>query len=128
LGFTIEPRDVTEYEDQLRHLADLERLNADQIKTAKLALFFQYGIMLNTPYLFCPDFDFNQIVANDSELIWQKAAELMRAGDHQAMDRQIGVLAGFFRNRAWTQYINLDKYPFMKGAIEGVWEDYPDRP
>ena len=124
LGFTIEPRDDVEYEDQLRHLDDLDRLDADQIRIAKLALFAQYGIIYNTPYLLCPDFDFSQIVANDSKFIWQEAAELMRTGDRQAMDRRIRVLSEFFRNRAWTQYIDLDKYPFMKGAIEGIWEDY----
>lgn len=120
LGFTIEPRDAAEYEEQLRHLADLDRLNADQIKTAKLALYLQYSIMTNNPYLFCPDFRFNQIVANDWEFIWKEAAELMRTGDRQAMDRQIKILSEFFRNRAWTLFVNLDRYPFLKGAIEGI--------
>ncbi len=120
LGFTIEPRDAVEYDEQLRHIADLDRLNEDQIKTAKLSLFFQYGIMTNTPYLFCADFEFDQIVANDRKFVWREAAELMRTGDRQDMDRQISVLSEFFRNPAWTQFVNLERYPFLKGAIEGL--------
>ena len=120
LGFTIEPRDAAEYEDQLRHLTDLDRLNADQIRTARLTLFFQFGIMANTTYLFCPDFDFSQIVENDPKFIWREAVTLMRTSDRQAMDRQIKVLSEFFRNPAWIQLVNLDKYPFLKGAIEGI--------
>lgn len=124
LGFTIEPRDAAEYESQMRHLSELGRLNGEQIKTAKLALFFQYGIMLNTPYLFCPDFDYDQIVENNPEFIWKEAAELMGSGDRSGMDRQIQVLADFFKNRAWTQFVNLEKYPFLKGAVEAAREDY----
>lgn len=120
LGFTIEPCDVTEYEEQLRHLADLDRLNTDQIKTAKLALFLHFRVMTNNPYLFCPDFRFNQIVANDPEFIWKEVAELMRTCDRQAMDRQIKVLSEFFRTRDWTLFVDLDKFPFLKGAIEGI--------
>jgi hypothetical protein len=120
LGFTIEPRDAAEYEDQLRSLADLDRLNADQIKTAKLALFLNYSIMINNPYLFCPDFRFEQIVANDPTIVWRETAELMRTGDRQAMDHQIKVLSQFFKTRTWTLFVNLEGYPFLKGAIEGI--------
>lgn len=124
LGFTIEPRNAAEYEAQLRHLSDLGRLSKEQIKTAKLALFFQYGIMLNTTYPFCPDFDYSKIVENDPEFIWKEAADLMESGDRSEMHRQIQVLADFFNNRAWTQFVNLDKYPFLSGAIKEAKEEY----
>ncbi len=75
--------------------------------------------MLNNPYPFCPDFDFDRIVENDAEFIWNEAVRLMQNGDRQEMDRQVEILAEFFRNPVWTQFVNLDKYPYLKGAIEG---------
>lgn len=124
LGFTIEPKNELEYEDQMKNLANLPRLNEEQIKLAKLALFFQYGIMLNTTYLFCPDFDFSEIVKNSSKIIWEKAAENMEKNDQSAMHREVQKYANFFKNRAWTQFVDLDKYPFLQQAVKKKNEAY----
>lgn len=124
LGFTIEPKNTEEYKVQLRNLANLSRLNEEQVKTAKLALFFQYGIMLNTTYLFCPDFDYNKILENDPEFIWSKAAENMEKSDHSALNREVEKLAEFIKNRNWTQFVNLDKYPFLRGAVKTSNSNY----
>lgn len=120
LGFTIEPRNAVEYEYQLRHLTELGRLNAEQIKTAKLFLFFQFGIMADIPYLFCPEFDFSRVVESDPTFIWQEAAKYVLTADRKGMDRQVAALSDFFRNPAWIQLVDFDKYPFLKGAIEGT--------
>jgi len=115
-GFTVEPRDAAGYEEQLRHIQELGRLHENQIKMAKIVMFFQLSMMLGTPYLFCPYYDYRQIKEIRAQDLWQDAAELMRNGDRANMRRQVETLSDFVRNPSCTQYINLDKYGFMRGA------------
>lgn len=118
-GFTTEPQDAAEYEEQLRHIHELQRLNESQIKTAKIVMFFQLSMMQGAPYLFCPYYDYRQIKEIRADDLWQDAAELMKNGDKARMNRQVNTLSDFIRNPSYTQYINLEKYGFMRGAVYG---------
>lgn len=118
-GFTIEPQDVVEYEEQLRHIHELQRLNESQIKMAKIVMFFQLSMMQGAPYLFCPYYNYAQIKEIRADDLWQDAAELMKKGDKAKMKHQVSTLSDFIRNPSYTQYINLDKYGFMRGGVYG---------
>jgi len=120
-GFTIEPQDAAEYEEQLRHIHELPRLNENQVKAAKLVMFFQLGMMQGAPYTFCPYYDYRQIRGMYSLDLWGDAAELIRNGDKAEMQRQVGIISDFINNPSYTQFINLDKYDFMRGGV--VHED-----
>ena len=116
-GFTIEPRDAAEYEEQLRSLHELPRLNESQIKAAKIVLFFQLSMMQGAHYLFCPYYDLWQTWEINPQEVWRDAAELMKNGNKEEMRRQIDIISDFVRNPSYTQYVNLKKYDFMKEAV-----------
>lgn len=117
-AFTTEPQDAAEYEEQLRHIHELQRLNESQIKTAKIVMFFQLSMMQGAPYLFCPYYDYRQIKEIRADDLWQDAAELMKKGDKAKMKRQVSTLSDFIRNPSYTQYINLEKYGFMRESFQ----------
>ena len=118
-GFTINPSNVQEYKEQLRNIHKLERLNDREMQIAKTVLFFQLSIMLDAPYMFCPTYDYRRIKEIHADDLWRDAAELMRNADKETMRRQVDVLAEFIRNPDYTQYINMDKYEFMRGVVYG---------
>lgn len=118
-GFTVEPQDAREYEEQLRHIRGLQRLNEDQIKAAKIVMFFQLSMMQGAPYLFCPYYDYRQIKEIRADDLWRDTAELMKNGDRKNMKRQMNTVADFIEDRSHTQFINLEKYSFMRGAVYG---------
>lgn len=119
-GFTVEPQDAKEYEEQLRHIHELRQLNESQIRVAKIFTFFQQSMMQGAPYLFCPYYeDYNKIREMRFDTMWQDAAQLMKNGDKAEMKRQVKTLCDFINNPSYTQYINLEKYGFMRKAVYG---------
>lgn len=118
-GFTIEPQDAGEYEEQLRHIHELQRLNENQIKAAKVVMFFQLSMMQGAPYLFCPYYDYRQIKEIRADDLWRDAAELMKNGDRANMKRQTSTVSDFIKDRSYTQFVNLEKYGFMRGTVYG---------
>lgn len=119
-GFTVEPKDAAEYEEQLRHIHELPRLNESQIRAAKIITFFEHSMMQGAPYLFCPYYeDYNKIREMRFNTMWHDAAELMKNGDKDEMKQQVKTLCDFINNPSYTQYINLEKYDFMRKAVYG---------
>jgi len=119
-GFTVEPQNAVEYEEQLRHIDELPRLSEKQIRAAKIVMAFQYVMMQGAPYLFCPYYeDYNKIRKITNQELWQDAAELMKNGNKEEMKHQVSVLSDFIRDPSYTQYLNLEKYAFMKEAVYG---------
>ncbi|MFC1917395.1 hypothetical protein ACFLXH_01925 [Chloroflexota bacterium] len=118
-GFTIEPRSALEYRERLRHIDKLKQLSENQIKAAKIVMFFQLSMIQGDSYLFCPIYDFRQIKEIRADDLWKNAAELMKTGDKAKMARQIETLSEFIRDASYTQYISLEKYGFMEEAVHG---------
>jgi len=119
-GFTVEPQNAAEYEEQLRHIDELPRLSEKQIRAAKIVMAFQYVMMQGAPYLFCPYYeDYNKIREITNQELWQDAAELMKNGNKEEMKHQVATLVDFIKDPSYTQYVNLEKYDFMKEAVYG---------
>ena len=123
-GFTIEPQDAAEYEERLRHIHELQRLDESRIKAAKTVMFFQLGMMQRAPYLLCPYYNYRQIKEIRADDLWRDAIELMKNGDKVKMKQQIGALSDFVRDPSYTHYIDLEKYDFMREAFQ---QDAQDR-
>jgi len=116
-GFTIEPDNGEEYDAYLRRLDQLDRLTPEQIKAAKIVMYFELPMMHSARYLFCPLYDYRQTVASTQRGVLADAAELMTTTDLIARTDQIEVLSDFLRNPSYTQFIDLDNHPFMREAV-----------
>ena len=113
-GFTIEPENAEEYDDYLRHLGRLDRLTAEQIKAAKIVMYFELPMMHSARYLFCPEYDYRQIVQITQAKVLADAAEWMNGADPDALSRQVEVLSGFLTDPGRSQFIDFDRHPFMR--------------
>jgi hypothetical protein len=116
-GFTIEPDNAEEYDAYLRRLDQLDALTPEQIKAAKIVMYFELPMMHSARYLFCPIYDYRQTAKSTQRGVLSDAAELMTATDLTARTDQIEVLSDFLRNPKHTQFIDLDNYPFMREAV-----------
>lgn len=115
-GFTLEPDTAEEYETCLRRLDRFERLTPEQIKAAKIVMYFELPMMHSAHYLFCPLYDYRQIVQITPTKVLEDAAEWMRSSDSNALMHQVDVLAAFLNDSGRTQFIDFEKHPFMREA------------
>lgn len=116
-GFTMEPETADGYEAALRALDRVGRLAPEQIKAAKIVMYFELPMMHSVRYQFCPKYDYRQILQITPAQVLADTAEWIRRADESAQVRQLGLLSEFLNSRERTQYIDLDSHPFMRGAI-----------
>ena len=115
-GFTIEPNNAEEYDAYLHRLDQLDRLTPEQIKAAKIVMYFELPIMHSARYLFCPHYDYRQIVQITPSKVLADAADWIQQADENALMRQIDVLSSFLKDSTRTQFIDFDSHPFMRDA------------
>jgi len=120
LGFSLEPQTVADYERQLRRIASLTRLTDDQIRRARTALYFQLRMLQNSPFLFCPFYGHDEIVAMTNRRFWAAATTHLQNADAGTLEHRVDSLAEFVRNESFTQYIDLEKYDFMRPVISDI--------
>jgi len=120
-GFTDEPADQTEYLDRLRAIDRLPCLREDQVKAAKIVMFFELPIMHSVRYRFCPQYGYQQIKEITMPKVLADAADLMSDAEEAERRAQVIELARFLRNPRYTQYVNLSMYGFLRDAV-------PDEP
>jgi hypothetical protein len=118
LGFTYEPASIADYERQLKEIKTLPRLNEDQIKRARSVMYFELRLLQETSFLFCPYFDLDTIMKMTADRFYGDAAAHLSQADPQALADQINSLAEFVRNDTCTQYINTEKFEFMRPVID----------
>lgn len=115
-GFTLEPETAEEYETCLRGLDRLERLKPEQIKAAKIVMYFELPMVHSASYLFCPRYDYRQIVQITPSKVLADAAEWMRSADDNTLMHQVDVLAAFLNDFGRTQFIDFERHPYMRDA------------
>lgn len=115
-GFTLEPETAEEYEACLRKLDRIGRLTPEQIKAAKIVMYFELPMVHSAAYLFCPRYDYRQIVQITPPKVLADAADWMQGADDSALMRQVGILADFLNDSDRTQFIDFDRHPFMRDA------------
>lgn len=115
-GFTIEPNNAEEYGAYLRRLDELDRLQPEQIKAAKIVMYFELPMMHSARYLFCPHYDHRKIVEITPATVLADAANWMQQTDDNALMSQINVLSGFLKASHRTQFIDFDCHPFMRDS------------
>lgn len=116
-GFTIEPESALEYEKCLTGLDEIERLNPEQIKAAKVVLYFQLPIMHSARYLFCPHYEYRQIVDMTPTKALEGVGEWMSKSDVNDLMGQVDELSQFLNESSYTQFIDLKNHTFMRGAV-----------
>lgn len=117
--FAIEPQSVAEYEGWLQRIDYIPKLNEEQIKSAKIAMFFELAMMQDSPYLFCPEYGAKEVMELKPEALWRDVIGLIQRQDPAALESQIEELTEFVLDERYTQYLNLRRYPFMKDALRG---------
>lgn len=117
LGFTVEPGSLVEYANCLRTIRDLPRLGIEQVKAAKIVMFFELPLIHSQRYLFCPYYEFQQIHVRLPDTVLSDFANVLIDTPGDDLRRQISALSDFIANPRYTQYMNVEKYPFMKPAV-----------
>jgi hypothetical protein len=117
-GFTDEPASVAEYERRLQAIAAMPRLTPDQVKRAKLVMFFELEMSNAMRYPFCRYYNFDEVLATSADSVRRDAAQALSVNPAAEFDHIIRVLTDFLRSPNWTQSVDLDAYPFMAAAVE----------
>jgi len=120
-GFTIEPEDEHEYEACLKNIRALKPLSGAQVKAAKIVAYFYFCILQGAVYHFCPYFSDDEVSkwnkASDNRL-WRLLVAQLRNEQHvDLMRRQAGRLSDFILDPSWTQYVDLEKFPFLRPSV-----------
>lgn len=118
-GFTVEPETAGAYEEALRRIAGLERLQPDQVRAAKAVIAFQHVMLHESEFPFCPHYTADHIRRLTGEEVWRDAARCVSPDRWPAIRHQIDKIGRFVREPAWTQFIDVEKYPFMGEGVSG---------
>ena len=80
-----------------------------------------YVMMMNgSSYIFSPFYeDYNKLRTISLEGILQDITSIMKNGDQAEMKRQIDIITDFLNNASYTQFVNVDRFDFMKEAVYG---------
>jgi hypothetical protein len=113
-GFTMEPETEAAYEETLRTIAALPRLRPDQIRAAKAVIAFQHVMLQQSEFPLCPPYSGDRVRQLTREDIWRDASERLSPERWPAVRRQVDKLAEFVNAPAWTQFVDPEKYPFMR--------------
>lgn len=116
-GFTVEPASLSEFSNCLRTIKDIPRLGDEQIKAAKIVMFFELPLIHSQRYLFCPYYEFHQIHVTRPDTVLSDFANVLCETPADDLRKQISTLSEYVANPHYTQYINVEKYPFMQPAI-----------
>lgn len=116
-GFTLEPESIADYEGWLRRIDHIPKLSEEQIKSAKIAMFFELEMMQDSPYLFCPEYGAKEAMELKPGSLWRDVIELIQRQNPAAIEAQIKELTEFVLDVHYTQYLNLNRFPFMKSAL-----------
>lgn len=116
-GFTIEPGSLADYTNCLRTIGSLPRLSCEQIKAAKIVMFFELPLIHSQRYFFCPYYEFQQIHVRLPATVLSDFAAVFREIPVEYLLKQIDTLSKFIANAHYTQYINVEKHSFMQPAI-----------
>lgn len=117
-GFTVEPRSIDEYVDALRRIDRLQPPTAEQTTMAKLIAYFYLHITLSPVDPFFRYYDYEEIVRETFERAWKDAADILARGD-PALNEHVDRVRRFLRQPDFTQYVDLEMFPFLKGALDG---------
>jgi hypothetical protein len=120
-GFTFQPNTAEEYDACLRKIEEVKPLSEQQVKAAKMMAYFYFCIAETQQYYFCPRFDDDTLSAwsaKSNEVLWEKAAADFRNQKHvDKMRQQVEKLKEFVQNPSWIQYVDLERYQFLRQAI-----------
>lgn len=116
-GFTLEPGSLVRYVDCLRSIGDIPKLNVEQVKAAKIVMFFELPMIHSQRYLFCPYYEFQQIHVRRPDTVLSDFANVLSETPADDLRKQISTLTEFIANPHYTQYMNVEKYPFMQPAV-----------
>ena len=68
----------------------------------------------SAPYLFCPRYNYRQIVQIMLPKVLPDDVGWMQQADESVLMRQSDVLSGFLKDSSRTQFIDFDGHPFMR--------------
>src|SRR6185369_13080765 len=116
-GFTDEPATVADYERRLETIASMPRLTPDQVKRAKLVMYFELEMCNALHYPFCRYYNFDEVLAVSADSVRRDGARALETTDPAEFRHIIAVLTDFLRTPGWIQSLNFEKYPFMADAL-----------
>ncbi len=125
-GFTIEPESAEQYVEALRRIDRWPRLTAEQATMAKLITFFELHVLLEPVDPFFRYYDWREIPNVSYGLAWRDAAAILSQSDQAALDEHVRVVREFLRRPDYAQYVDFERFPFLKGALDEAPIPRPD--
>jgi len=119
-GFTIEPKNREEYRQALEGLKSGKRLSAEQMEMAKIFMYTYGEMIVSENYYFCPSARDFHVSHELPKTFWTDAAELLEDKHAERLNHLISQMKFFINNEKYLQYVDLDVYGYMRGAVEGA--------
>ncbi len=118
-GFTIVEKTREQYERRLREIDRLPGLTDEQMRIAKIIMYFELSMAMNTPFFLMPSYDeYEKILRVNQKQFYEDAARVLRDLDRSKAIWEVKKIEQFVENDSFRQYIDFDAYDFMLGAIQ----------
>ena len=116
-GFTIEPINENEFIEILRNIANVERLNIDQIDMAKIISYLSFEILeitnFSDPFATIVSYDVEALVKMSAGEIFKSIVDKRVNSSMAEKEKYIKSIKEFIINPDCTQFIDFEKYPFL---------------
>ncbi|MEW5744468.1 MAG: hypothetical protein AB1805_03365 [Nitrospirota bacterium] len=114
-GFTVEPKTDHEYRQLLRAINDLPGLTEEQIKKAKMLIYYELKMAFDYVDPFFPAFNIEQQNEFTIDSIFEESVAYWNKVSHDARRRAVADIVEFLNNPEAIRYINLNKHIYFKG-------------
>ena len=98
-------------------------LDDDKIKRARTVMYFELQMLQASPFLFCPRYELDGIMNITPDRFYRDTAAYLRNTDHDALSKQARGLSEFIATPSYTQYIDTERFEFMRPAVDARLSD-----
>lgn len=121
LGFTREPANLNEFENELKTIANLPRLNDTQIATAKVMAYFSFEVLnylkFADPFRTIATYNMDEARAFTNDEMFDAILNFRAQSTEAEKRAYMASLCEFIQDPNWTQFVDFVKHKELRGAL-----------
>jgi hypothetical protein len=121
LGFTREPTNLNEFENELINIARLPRLTDAQIATAKIVAYFSFEAMnqlkFPDPFRTIATFDLDEAKNFTTDEMFDAILRFRAQSTEAEKQAYMASLCEFIQDPNWTQFVDFTKHKELRDAL-----------
>ena len=121
IGFTREPANLHEFENELINIARMPRLTNAQIATAKIVAYFSFEAMnqlkFPDPFRTIATFDLDEAKNFSTDEMFDAILRFRAQSTEAEKQAYMASLCKFIQDPNWTQFVDFAKHKELRGAL-----------